>query len=400
MNSSVVFTTLAMLAVLTTASMSVFTVAVLAPEAAPALGLDPKLIGPFTSIVYFFAALVGAATGGLIARYGAIRICQTTMLAAAVAMLLIAAGNPLAALIAAVFLGYNYGPFNPASAHILSGLATPRWQPFVFSLKQTGVPLGGALAGALVPLLVVTFGWRGAAVWVGVTGVIVALLLQPLRTNFDNDLTPVTLTRMVNVWAPVRRVMTEPVLRRYTLAAFAYAGCQLSAGAFLVVYLTESHGMALTLAGLVLAAMQIGGFVGRLIWGALSGRYVTPRGMLAGLGIMAAACLAITASMEPDWPRWLVLVISILLGMSTFGWNGIMLSEIATHSPPGLAADTTAGMQFVMFGGIVIFPVSFGVLAAGAGYPAAFLLLALLGIWGALLLWRMPADAADEARSR
>jgi hypothetical protein len=31
-------------------------------------------------------------------------------------------------------------------------------------LKQTGVPLGGALAGALVPTFVVLWGWRGAAI--------------------------------------------------------------------------------------------------------------------------------------------------------------------------------------------------------------------------------------------
>ncbi|MDX1527922.1 MAG: hypothetical protein R3337_04795, partial [Gammaproteobacteria bacterium] len=62
MNPSVVFTIFAMLAVLTTSSLAVFTVAVLAPEAAPDLGLNPKLIGPYTSVVYFFAAVVGAVT--------------------------------------------------------------------------------------------------------------------------------------------------------------------------------------------------------------------------------------------------------------------------------------------------------------------------------------------------
>ena len=206
MNPSILFTTLAMLAVLTTSSMAVFTVAVLAPEVAPALGLDPKLIGPFTSIVYLFAALVGAGTGGLIARYGAIRTCQSTMAAAAAAMFLIAAGHPLAALLAACLLGYNYGPFNPASAHILSGLASPRWQPFIFSLKQTGVPLGGALAGALVPLMVIYFDWQGAAVCVGLTGIVIAVMLEPLRKTFDVDLQPVAFSRLVNFWPPVKRV--------------------------------------------------------------------------------------------------------------------------------------------------------------------------------------------------
>lgn len=388
MNPSIVFVTFAMLAVLTAASMSVFTVAVLAPAVAPDLGLDPKFIGPFMSVVYFLAAFVGAVTGGLITRYGAIRICQSTMVATAVAMFLLAAAHPLAALLAACLLGYAYGPFNPASAHILSGLTTARWQPFVFSLKQTGVPLGGALAGAIVPLLVLDFGWRGAAVWVGVVGIVIAVLLQPLRRTFDGDTKPVRIIALTNVWSPVRLVLLDPLLRRYSFAAFAYAGCQLSTGAFMVVYLSERHGMTLTLAGLVLACVQIGGFAGRLIWGAASERIVSSRFMLVGLGVMAAVCLALTAAMTPQWPLALLVVIATLLGMSTFGWNGIMLSEIATHSPPGMAAESTAGMQFVMFGGIVVIPVSFGALAANLGYPAAFSAVAVLALFGAVLLWR------------
>lgn len=388
MNPSIVFVTFAMLAVLTAASMSVFTVAVLAPAVAPDLGLDPKFIGPFMSVVYFLAAFVGAVTGGLITRYGAIRICQSTMVATAVAMFLLAAAHPLAALLAACLLGYAYGPFNPASAHILSGLTTARWQPFVFSLKQTGVPLGGALAGAIVPLLVLDFGWRGAAVWVGVVGIVIAVLLQPLRRTFDGDTKPVRIIALTNVWSPVRLVLLDPLLRRYSFAAFAYAGCQLSTGAFMVVYLSERHGMTLTLAGLVLACVQIGGFAGRLIWGAASERIVSSRFMLVGLGVMAAVCLALTAAMTPQWPLALLVVIATLLGMSTFGWNGIMLSEIATHSPPGMAAESTAGMQFVMFGGIVVIPVSFGALAANLGYPTAFSAVAVLALFGAVLLWR------------
>ena len=385
-----------MLAVLTTSSLVVFTVAVLAPEAAPDLGLDPKFIGPYTSVIYFFAAFVGAVTGGLIARFGPIRVCQSTMLAAAGAMILLAAGHPLAALLSAFLLGYNYGPFNPASAHILSGLSSPRWQPFVFSVKQTGVPLGGALAGVLVPLLVIDFGWRGAAVAVGAVGIVVAVLLQPLRAKFDRDSMPVSVTALINVWAPLRLVIFDPVLRRYTIAAFAYAGCQVSAGVFMVVYLTESHGLTLTVAGLILTCMQIGGFAGRLIWGSISGHFLASRVMLVLLGIMAAVCLGLTAMMSGAWPMPVIALVSTLLGMSIFGWNGIMLSEIATHSPPGMAAETTAGMQFVMFGGIVVFPLTFGLLAASVGYPAAFGLLAVLAVWGMALLWRRPEDVTRD----
>ena len=54
-----------------------------------------------------------------------------------------------------------------------------------FSIKQTGVPLGAALAGALLPLITAGHGWR-AAIWaVAGSGVLIALLAQPTRAALD-----------------------------------------------------------------------------------------------------------------------------------------------------------------------------------------------------------------------
>ena len=60
---NILFPLSAMLAVLTTSSMAVTVVAVLAPEAAPAIGVDATRIGVYTAVVYVFATLSGAVTG-------------------------------------------------------------------------------------------------------------------------------------------------------------------------------------------------------------------------------------------------------------------------------------------------------------------------------------------------
>ena len=61
------------------------------------------------------------------------------------------------------------------------------------------------------------------------------------------------------------------------MVAFAYGGCQLSAAAFLVVYLSRSVGFSVVVAGFALACMQAGGVTGRLLWGALAGRVLGTR---------------------------------------------------------------------------------------------------------------------------
>ena len=64
------------LAVQTLTSMAMIAPSVLAPVAAPDLGLAPQSIGFFASLTYLGAMLSGLATGRLTARYGPLAVCQ------------------------------------------------------------------------------------------------------------------------------------------------------------------------------------------------------------------------------------------------------------------------------------------------------------------------------------
>ncbi|NIM26638.1 MAG: MFS transporter [Gammaproteobacteria bacterium] len=380
-----------MLTVLTTSSMAVTVVAVLAPEAAPAIGVDATRIGTYTAIVYVFATLSGAVTGPLVDRFGAIRVCQTTMALAALAMLCFAQASIAWALASAVVLGCAYGPFNPASAHVLWRLSTPRWRPLVFSIKQTGVPLGGALTGALIPAIVVWSDWQSGALTVGAVALVMMVLLQGLRAGIDADRGAPIQLDAGRLLEPVRLALMEPRLRGYTLTAFAYAGCQLSVMSFMVVFLTRAVDMSLVLAGSVFACLQAGGFAGRLVWGGVASRLGAPRAVLVAIGLVTATCLVVTPFMHSGWPLLAVIAVATVLGASSLGWNGVLLSEVATHAPEGLAVDATAGMQVVMFGGITVVPPLFGLLVMSTdSFTAAFISVAVLAVVGTVVLARMP----------
>ena len=61
----------------------------------------------------------------------------------------------LAPEIAAVLVGVGYGPNTPSSSQVLSQVVPERRRAFAFSIKQSGAPIGGVLAGLLLPFLVV-----------------------------------------------------------------------------------------------------------------------------------------------------------------------------------------------------------------------------------------------------
>ena len=59
-----------------------------------------------------------------------------------------------------VVIGLGYGPITPASSQVLARTTPPARMALTFSIKQTGVPAGAALAGAVLPALALAVGWR------------------------------------------------------------------------------------------------------------------------------------------------------------------------------------------------------------------------------------------------
>ena len=142
-----------MLVVQAMVSLSVLSLSVMMPAVASDLGIDPKLVGVFTAITYAVAASVALTSAAPILRLGAVRVCQGALLMAAGGLALNASATVMATVIAVAFIGVAQGPINPASTHILTQRVPREWYSFVFSVKQTGVPLGFALAGIVMPLM-------------------------------------------------------------------------------------------------------------------------------------------------------------------------------------------------------------------------------------------------------
>ena len=122
---------------------------------------------------------------------------------------------------------------------------------------------------------------------------------------------------------------------------------------------------------------------------------------MAALGIGTAIGLALLTQVSIEWPFERLALLATALGACAFGWNGIMLSQIATLAPPGRAADATGGMQFVMFAGVAVFPTVVALLIElSGGYTQPYLLLAALAVVGSALMWGATgrAGAARDQR--
>ncbi len=369
---------------------------VIAPAAAGDLGVAPQAIGLFVSFAYFAAMLSGLATGGLIARFGALAVCQAAVVIAgaglALGKLASLAVVPLVVIpLAALLIGLAYGLVNPVSSHILARHTPPGAMALVFSIKQTGVPIGGAIAGAVVPTLILAVGWPNALPALGAVCVLAAFALLPARAVIadapqSGDAAPARAPfayrwrrALDGMIGPIRLALSQPRLRDLAFVSLGYASAQLVFIAYFVSHLTLQLGFSLVTAGVVYAFAHGAGIVGRIAWGAVADRWLSPRATLAALGFVSAACAALTAVSSGAWPLAAIVTVAMLYGASAVGWNGVFLAEVARSAPPGQVGAATGGTQFFTFGGAMAGPPVFTALVSATGsYAWGFAFFALV----------------------
>jgi len=380
-------------------SLAATSTAVLAPAIAQAFAIAPKWIGVFVGLVYAGAMFSSLACGGFVDRFGAVRISQFGVLlsAAGTLMIALAPSYALALLIAAALLiGVGYGPITPASSHVLIRTAEPHRLALTFSIKQTGVPAGAALAGAVLPALALVVGWRIALLVAALAGLVVAAVAEKTHAMLDTELQTARHSArtfsLATVLQPLRIVVGSRTLAELAVVSFIYAGTQVCLTSFIVVYLTESLRWSLVGAGFVLTAATVGGVVGRIGWGLVADRVAPPRRVLGVIGVIAAICGVVITLATPAWSTAAVAMVALIFGATAIGWNGVQLAEVARHAPEGAAGAVTGAAGFITFSGVVAGPPIFALLAASTGsYRVGFgVFAAMSGISGIVLLmpWR------------
>jgi MFS family permease len=383
-----------MLAIQVMISLSVLSLSVMMPEVARDLAIDPKLVGVFTAVIYAVAAAMALAAAGPILRLGAVRVCQAALLLAAAGLAINAIALVPATVLAVALIGAAQGPINPASAHVLAQRVPREHFGVVFSLKQTGVPIGFALAGVLFPLLLGSVGWQNATLIAAGAAVVAAFLVEPLRPLLD--VVAIGNRPRGNIWHSIRFVMAHDQLRVLGCSAFVYVIAQHTFTFYLVTYLYEHCHLSIAEAGGLLSVSQLVGTGVRLVSGGMGDRF--PRMQLLGwTGIgMTAGSVAI-GMLSATTPLWLIALVVVGYGSVVISWNGTSQAEFAHLSPPGETAALAAVQTALAFSGAVFGPPLFALIASQVSYRTAFFAVAgcvlVAAMWQILAARRRPSPA-------
>lgn len=355
------------------ASFMTQTLPVVAPMITASAGLAPERIGNFSSLVAFGTVLFLLLGGPFLARLGPVRTLQAGAVICALAMLAAGMGSIAALGLASLLLGIGYGPSPPAGSRILAATAPKDHRTLIFSVKQAGAPLGGALAGLVSAPVAAAAGWPVALLVAVVTALASAALIQPLRPALDAEREPERRVGLRDVLsphsiaAPIAALRADPLLPRLTALSVSFAVCQGCLFSFTVTWLVETRGMGLVQAGSVFAVMQVAGVVARIFLGWLADRTGNATRNLVLQAFVAAASVAALALLPEGAGGWALMALCALAGFVGASWNGISLAEVARVAPPDRVSDVTSGTTLFIFLGYVAGPSVFSMLVTISG---------------------------------
>ncbi len=377
------------------ASAALIAPTVAAPRLLEQLGAGPVVIGVYVSVVYLAAMLSSQWGATLVRRWGPIRTSQAALVASGLGVLLVATARPLPAALGAVLIGLGYGPITPASSEMLARSTSPRRYALVFSIKQSGVPLGGVIAALGVPPVLEATSAAWALAGIAALCFVSLALASGLRPRLDAWRDPASpLPSLAKTLGPLRLVLGHPALRRLALCSLIFSAVQVSLTAYAITWLNAELGWGLVAAGAVMTVSQLAGALGRVAWGWLADRRGSTLAMLRALGIGMALCGVAMLAIGPATPHLVVAALLAAYGATAIGWNGVYLAGVARSVPHEQAASATAGSLFFTFFGVVVVPPIFGALGTAAGtLGVAF---ATLALPLAVALWLLrPAPAVD-----
>jgi predicted MFS family arabinose efflux permease len=235
-------------------SLPVFLVGGLAVQISDELRFSPAGLGVAVSVYFGVSALASVPAGRVVERYGSTAVARGAVLLASACLLAIAvAARSLVGLVTLLALGAAANALGQlASNSVLARNVPTRRQGLSFGVKQAAIPVSTLLAGAAVPVVALTLGWRWAFVLAAV-GAAAAWTVVPVedpsaRPSTDRGATRATGALVVLGAAATLAAGAANALSTFLVDASVARGVAPGAA-----------GLALTLGGAVCVLARIAG---------------------------------------------------------------------------------------------------------------------------------------------
>ena len=378
------------------ASICYYTVFAATPFFRDEFGLSGAQVGLVLTALSLGYATFLLPLGAMTDRFGERRMLTIGLLGLSVGSVLVAGAWSYPTLLVGTFLlGSLYGTAMPGTNKAIFDNVPVGRQNLAVGIKQVGVTAGSGASALLVTGIAGVLFWEAGFYLAAACGVVVAVAFwlayrgQPVGGDAE--------------YPEFRSLLDNTPYLSLTVAGVCLGAGLFTTTGYTIIYINESVGATVAFGGLVLAAIQVSGSVGRVVTGWLSDVLPgDPRQRIATiLLIQAAASALLFVGVGFVEGRLLAAVLFVGVGFFALGFTGIYFSCLATLVPADEMGSATGGGQLALVTGALVAPPTFGYLADAVSYRASWGMLAGLSLFATLFIIRVirtePPTRSDAA---
>ncbi|MGH1284270.1 MFS transporter [Bacillus toyonensis] len=289
-----------------------------------------------------------------------------------------------------LLVGMFYSVSQPGGSKVIIKWFSKENRGLAMGIRQAGIPIGGVLAGVLIPLLVIKYNLSYAIHVIGsfciIGGLLFFIFYQDLCVRKEGEQERIK----TSFWVQLKAVMHKKELYPIYITGICMISLQMVLVGHFINFLVMEQSITPILAGKVFSVMFFSGMVGRITLAAVSDLFYKGNRRIP---LFISVCtsigfiLMLVMSIHTITSEFLY-VVSALLGFFSIGWFSLFIIEVAE-----MASEESVGMT-VSFAltlnqiAIIVAPVLFGYIVDQKGYTYAWLCIVVLLSISVLSLYR------------
>lgn len=348
--------------------------------------LSSSRAGLYSTFHFLLATAVAVFSGRIVDKIGSKKglVVGTGVLGI---LMLLQSRSPNFTLILALALlsGLFFSIITPSLNKAVMQRTTPENRATSMGVMQMGGGIGGFTGAVFLPFLAEKIGWRNAVSFSALIAILVGIFIFIFykekgaaggeeAADSKNDL---------NFKDSILKLFQNKDLLLVCLFGLILGFNSGAIPAHYTLYLTQDLPLSRTSAGFAFGLLQIGGIMGRPLWGWLNDKFLNgsrSRGLvIVGISLTLVMLYYFRIMSALELPLYLIYLSSLILGFVSLGWMGLYFTTVIELASEKLAGiGTGLSLVFIRFG-VLLSPPLFGLLAdLNNSYQLSWLGMALI----------------------
>ncbi|HFK1545347.1 MFS transporter [Bacillus albus] len=289
-----------------------------------------------------------------------------------------------------LLVGMFYSVSQPGGSKVILKWFPKENRGLAMGIRQAGIPIGGALAGVLIPFFTiqynVTYAINSMACICIIGGLLFFMFYKEPYVQEDARKEHIKISFLTQLKVVIRKKELYPIY----ITGICMISLQMVLVGHFMKFLVREQSITSIVAGTVFSVMFFSGMIGRVVLAASSdvfykGNRSTPLfiAVCASIGLILLLVMSIhTVTSE------VLYGVSALLGFFSIGWFSLFIAEVAElASEDSVGITVSLALTFNQIA-IIVAPALFGYIVDEKGYTYAWLCIVVLLSVSAVSLYR------------